>query len=195
MKGLFLFYLLFLSISGYSQFGPELSFQETKGDSINRSVDNILILGIGSVHSRIFLDKLSDKIVAGFAKHNVTSRYLYLGKTVKEAKEEFRSMQIKNYHSILLFLPRDSAFFNIETIQQQYSTYDPVMGRTGPVYNSRTAIMYEQSFDVHFFVVKEDTTFIWAALMDISGEIDNRKLYSKISKKLLNSFKKHKYIK
>ena len=69
MKYTMLILLSLISLNTYSQ---EIEFTEKQADSINVKLDSILILGIGSTPTRIFLDDLSNKLVKEFSKKHIS---------------------------------------------------------------------------------------------------------------------------
>ena len=107
MKLKFLLILLFVWSASYSQRNIPVVFQQEYVDSIDYNLDSILLVGVGSITTRIFLEDLSQYIIQDFQERNIIAKYVYLGKTMSEAKLAFDTVEKKGYKAILGFFPRE----------------------------------------------------------------------------------------
>ncbi len=195
MKKWFCIYFILFSVSGFSQIDRDVYFQEILTDSVKRQVDKILIIGIGATNTRIFLDKLTDKMVKQFKKNKVDVDYLYLGRGVPEARVAFKKLPVNNYPAILLFLPKDSAFFFLDEVVEYYPGPSFGVGGGNVQRGVRPALIYEQAFDIQLFTGEETRQLVWAAEMEIAGELTRRTIYPRISEEIIRQFKRYGYIK
>ncbi len=197
MKLSFLIILIFISLNGYSQFGQflytDIDFKENQADTINIKLDSILILGIGSSVTRIFLDDLSAKIIEELKTQDIIASYSYLGKNRDEANKQFRLMNKGGYKAILVFLPKDTALFETKNFRSTNTTH----GDYGPIQTTRTysRLSYQQSFNFQFYKTGKVMQRFWNALVDIDCDPGKKYATKKLANKLLNRLKNNKYIK
>src|SRR5260221_12295882 len=145
MKTLFgLKYLsvIILCLCATLQNARDVSYKEVKQEPLNRYVKNILIIGIGSTASRIFLDNLSDKLIQLLKNKHIESSYQYLGKNNEEARKNYSLLEFKGNDALLVISSSDSSFFEIDNKSMTIPTYNPVFGTVGintytgtPMYN------------------------------------------------------------
>jgi len=184
-----LFFIIIISSNSVSQVPRHTLYRETMADTLGKELNNILILGIGSTPSRIFLDNLSEKLIKGLKSESVESEYRYLGKTAAEAKEDSSLYQVKNFKAVLLFIPKDSSFFEVKITRNKFvsssNDYNSSMTRN---------FIYEGNFDIRLYTTEEEKKLIWTAFTDVTNQLTKTSIYSKISKKIISDFKKNGYI-
>jgi hypothetical protein len=188
MKYTMLILLSLISLNTYSQ---KIVFTEKQNDSINVKLDSILILGIGSTPTRIFLDDLSNKLVKEFSKKHISVSYFFLGEDVAEAKREFAKINMAGYKAILWFLPKGSVFFDNETYTRR--RVDPITGRSGAV-THYSVLKYKQAFDFQLYKTDKNNERFWNAEVDINDAPGKKSTINTLADKLLEVFKKHNYI-
>ena len=184
-----LFFIIIISSNSVSQVPRHTLYRETMADTLGKELNNILILGIGSTPSRIFLDNLSEKLIKGLKSESVESEYRYLGKTAAEAKEDSSLYQVKNFKAVLLFIPKDSSFFEVKITRNKFVS-------SSNEYNSSMTrnFIYEGNFDIRLYTTEEEKKLIWTAFTDVTNQLTKTSIYSKISKKIISDFKKNGYI-
>ncbi len=189
MKYTMLILLSLISLNTYSQ---RIVFTEKQADSLNVKLDSILILGIGTTPTRIFLDDLSNRLVKEFTNRKINVSYVFLGKDVAEAKREFASINKAGYKAILWFLPKGSAYFNTETYVTR-GGFNSATGRsTGPTEVS--ILRYKQAFDVHLCKTDKNNELFWNAEVDINDAPGKKNTINSLADKLMEVFKKNNYI-
>lgn len=180
MRPIFILLFFILSLPAISQ--DKFSFEERKIDSTTKQLDSILILGVGSTASRIFLDKLSATLIYDLKhKKNVTAQYSYLGKTNELIKEELKKDDTKKYSGILLFIPADTSYFTTTTISGQYV--------------SLTRMDYSQDFTIQLYLAEDVVKPAWTSYISVNCDLRKSYIQSKISKKILEILKENKHIK
>ena len=193
MKLKFLFILILFGFKAFSQKKTSLLFEEQQVDSIDTQIDSILLIGVGSTTTRIFLDDLSRLIIEEFNGNNIMTDYYYLGRTVTEFQPKFDSIDKKKYKAILFFLPKGESFFDIQGDLIRSSSNTAI----GPISiaTATSRIAYEQDFDFQLCLPGVDMKKVWTATLEVTGDLSKSKNAKKISAKLLYYFKKNKYIK
>jgi hypothetical protein len=191
MKFRFIIISFFCSLNVYSQlpiFDTDISFQEKQADSLDIKMDSVMILGVGSSVTRLFLIDLTDKIKRELNKQDITVSYFYLGKTTEEAKKEFTQLSKQGYKVLLFLLPESSDYFQIEN-------YTSTSGAGGiNITTTSTSMSYFQTFKFQLFKNGFKNDRIWYA--SVSVDCDPSKKYGskQVAKKLLTRFRKNKYI-
>ncbi|UAY51139.1 hypothetical protein [Ferruginibacter albus] len=161
--------------------------EEKQADSINIKLDSILILSVGPSTTRIVLNDLNDYLSKKLSKKKIFTSYAYLGRNITDAKKEFKLLNTDGYKAILLFLPKDSAFFEVT---HSYSNRD----REPVVWTRTENLYYEQAFDFRFYKAGQNPEKFWNALVEIDGDPSDNFATKKIGNKLISLFTKHKYI-
>ena len=188
MKLKYLLILLFGCFNAFSQDFSSISFEEKQTDSINTKIDSILLIGIGSTVTRIFLDDFSKSIKKDFKNENIVANYIYLGKTAAEGKSGFDTISKKGYKAILFFLPKGVSHFDVQGGLNN-SGIGPITTTT-----AYSQIEYQQDFNFNLYIPDANMKKVWAASIKVSGDLSKSKTSNKLAAKLLSSFKKNKYI-
>jgi hypothetical protein len=180
----------FLGISQNSYLN-KTSNNYIQNDHSTIRLDTLLILGVGSIGSRIFLDKLSGNLMKSFKEKNIVAQYLYLGKNITEAKEVFKNILIDNQTAILFLLPSDTSFYSSETStivtipNNQYSTLD--------LTSSSTSIPFLQKFFFKLYSNEEKMKLVWTASVEVNCNLSSSKVSQKISKNIIANFISNRY--
>jgi hypothetical protein len=193
LKLLLLYCLTF--IYAYPQRVEDITFKEITVDTLMDKPDNILILGIGSTHSRIFLDGISSRLTSSFSKSKVLSKFFYLGADLNSARVEFDTIDKEGFNAILLFLPKGASYYDLERISSTSTQRDPVTGATYTREIRRTAVVYEQSFEVQLISIRSAKRIVWSGLLDVTGELTRKKFYIKSAREIIESLRLNAFIK
>ena len=193
MKLTIFFILLFAWSNAFSQVKTSIIFKEKRVDSINSQIDSILLVGIGSTVTRIFLDDLSQLIKKDLNHYNIVADYLYLGKTKAEGQSRFDTISKKGYGAILFFLPDGESYFDIQGSMNRTTTNSAM----GPITtaNPFSQIDYQQDFNFQLYITEANMKKVWTASIQVSGDLSKSTNAKKLAALLLSSFKKNKYIK
>ncbi len=193
MKLIALVFLLALPVAGFSQ--TKLEFNETQADTIPNHIDSVLILGMGSTTTRIFLDELSEKFMKAFQSAHIASAYYYLGNDSATAKKELAErVQSKNYKTILTLFPKGALLF-INTSGLRMGFVIPTTSMI-PLPSPSTVISYSysQSFDFKLYANSEKLTHFWTANIFIQGDLSRNRPTAKLSHNVIDSFEEHYYL-
>lgn len=192
MKFSFLIISIFCSLNLYSQINildTHVSFEEKQANSLDIKMDSIMILGVGTSVTRLFLVDLSDKIKKELNKQDITVSYFYLGKTTEQAKKEFNQLSKEGYKTILFLLPDSSDNFQIENYTSMGS------GASGYTIKITTSKMsYSQTFKFQLYKNGNKIDRIWWASVGIDCDLSTKYGSTQVAKRLLAQFRKNKYI-
>lgn len=188
----FLLFLFLACLNVFSQNNKKLAFEQTFVDTIENRIDSILLIGIGSSATRIFLDDLSQHLKKNFMDDRIETKYHYAGIDLKKAKADFDTINKQGFKAILCFLPNDPAVFEV----QAHLTGMSVPSRFGPITYRRasSSILYQQGFDFQLHLPSVAMKKIWAASVDVSGEAGKSKRAKQLGDKLYACFKANNYL-
>lgn len=192
MKTKYLLIFLFCWATGYSQSGRKLFIKETQRDSVRKEIKTMLIVGVGSTVTRVFLDEFTDFIIKDFTNANIATTYHYLGKTMDEAKLEWDTINRESFDAVLLLVPDGTSFFDSQggISRNTYTT------ARGPVTTmiATSNIDYEQDFNFLLYVKEDMFKKTWAASVEVYCDPGRSGNAKKLATKLMSCFKTNKYI-
>lgn len=188
----FLLVLSFACLNVTSQNNKKLVFEQTFVDTIENRIDSILLIGIGSSATRIFLDDLSQYLKKNFLNDRIETKYHYAGPGLKKAQADFDTINKQGFKAILFFLPNDPAVFEV----QAYFTRMSVPSSFGQIRykHASSSILYQQGFDFQLHTTNRGMKKIWAASVDVSGEAGKSKRARQVADKLHAYFKANSYL-
>ncbi len=191
MRNFILFLLLFIPMISFSQ-KDKIFYKETQADEVSASVDSVLIMGMGSTATRIFLDELSRKLSQELKSAGVFSNYCFLGKDTTEAKLILDTLQSQSYRHILTLFPDGISLFKIGT----FTTKTYYLFYSNPSMNVSTTYFfhYEQAFHCKLSLNNSTLTPFWAADVAVSGDIHRQKSARKFTENIISSLRTHQYI-
>jgi hypothetical protein len=201
MKFKLLTILIFGSLTGYAQSASygETAFQENQADSINFKLDSILIAGVGTAATKIFLDNFSNNLIRNFNERGVNARYYFLGRDVIEAKKRFDSLNKSGYKAVLLFLPTNYAIFgstsssisNLNLTRLLEMFVFKVRPDPNPPKNSR--LNYHQTFELKLLRTDRNMERFWSASVEFDGSPRGGRKAVKIAETLFYVLGKNNY--
>jgi hypothetical protein len=193
MKLKYLLILLLSWFNAFSQSNTEIIFEENHADSIDKKIDSILLIGVGTSTTRIFLDDLSQHIMKDLYDDEVVTKYYYLGKTITEAQSEYDTINKNGFKAILFFLPKGASFFDVQGKLNRTTSNSKI----GPITTTfaTSKIYYQQDFDFQLYLSDANLKKFWAASVEVSCDPSKTKNAKKVGTKLLTYFKRNKYIK
>lgn len=185
---IFLFFLF--PVIALSQ--KSIYFEEIKVDSVQYNLDTILIVGMGSSATRLFLDELSRLLMQELSSLKVKSTYDYLGKNTQEGKKMLDSIEKSPAKAILAFFPKDQGSLHTNTYRDwnQFT----VNGTSFVSRSVNSYLKYEQDFIVYLYLTEQGNRIIWTASLLIETDPGRLGAVKKIRNRIISSFKRNKYI-
>ena len=186
---------LLISLSCFSQnvYHSKISINYPPNDATTIRMDSLLILGVGAIGSRIFLDKLSDNLVKSFKEKNIVAQYQYLGKNIAEAKGVFKNILTDKQTAILFLLPSDTSFYGSETSTTIINIPNTPYGNLD-LASSSTSFPFLQKFYFKLYSNEEKMKLVWTASVEVNCNLSSSKVPQKISKKIIANFIYNRYI-
>jgi hypothetical protein len=144
-------------------------------------VKKILIVGTGSISSRLFLDNLSDHIINLLNKKGVQGNFSFQENAKAELKFNVDISDSLEYNAFLIFQPMNKADF---TMNKPNKIPIPLLGNA-EVYGL-TANTYKQQFLIQTFVKSNKRTPIWEATLNASFDLTEKETYKQYSTDIVN---------
>ena len=145
----------------------DVTFIEGFSDSAKVDADTILLVGVGSSATRIFLNNLSQRIINSFAESKITCTYAYMGKTAAEAKKQFDTSSYKDYKAVLCLMPDSASIFEVHNTRAYHIWLADLKFQA--LYTTiSTEILNEQSFTCRLYVKREKIMQIWNGFLEVS---------------------------
>jgi hypothetical protein len=190
-----LLYLVIFSIgwsNAYTQAGTKIIFEETQADSIGKKIKNILLIGVGTSATRIFLDDLNDHIIKELNNDGVLTKYYFLGKSIAEERSGFDTIDKAGFDVVLFFLPKGESLFDVQGKTYRNKSKTAI----GPITTkiAKSQVYYEQDFNFLLCMPTGNLKEIWTASVRVSCDLTKSKNAKKVGTKLLSSLKSNKYI-
>ena len=196
MKLFFLLILLLAGVCATSQRKTKIIFKEKRFGGITQKIDSILVIGMGSSSTRIFLDDLSSTLIKDMGENSIVSRYYFLGKDIATLQTVYDTIDKRGYKAILFFLPVQSSNLKERRIYNEITSPPKVLAILGPVEvkMASSKIWYQQHFNFHLALPGVELKKIWTASVEVSCDLRKSKNARLTGHRLLFYFKKNRYI-
>ncbi|MCF6401872.1 hypothetical protein L3C95_03245 [Chitinophaga filiformis] len=188
MRALLLLLLagLFL-LPAYAQKKITLQPVENKLDSV-KHYRKILIVGEGSMQSRMYMDHLSVELIKELKAHNIDCKYEYLGDPHKlDTDEVLKKVAAWPHDAVLRFSPLSASMDQ----QTNYISTAPQMGYNGVMsYTGGGTVSQMYLVDEFDITLIEGPETIWSARLSTSIEMAKFTVYKRIRKVIFDDMKK-----
>lgn len=195
MNKLLIILLLGLTISSCAETSiiQKITLVETVTNYKTTSLKKILMIGAGSIETRFFLDQLAIKLKKDLAKEKVQLDYNYLGKINRDSKIDINKTIDKNYEATIVFSPIDTS--KMIEISNSYPSIDSAPFGSGYALKKTVSksMIYLQRFNISIY--DNNLINLWGALLNIGVSLNEDKIYSNISKKIIGQIKLNNLIK
>ena len=206
MRKFALYLILQVLFSPFRSVGQDYIFKETKNDTVQKDFKKVLIVGIGLIETRMFLDNLTTTVIKAFMSSKIEAEYHYLGKSVSEANIEIKQLLNQNFNAVIVFSPIDSLHDYKLSFGNSYDIYDPNYPAPQNQFNnyklgvalSRTpirAISYKDNFNIQLFDIQNQKKLIWSATLKVGFNLLKKSIYTEVSELIISSLKTNKVLK
>lgn len=197
MKIYLLIVSLLLTTGSYAQFEyrrqTHIEFEEKQQDTLHTTLDSILVIGMGSNATKMFLSDLSDVMIQKLGAQQIKASYQYLGKTSIEAEQEFKAMNKASYKFILFLSPKGSDISG--KIRTRHAHTTPSQNGPNVITTEKERVTYHQLYDFQLCKADASVQMFWNAEVNIDCDPTKKYAAKKLSTKLLSRFKEVGYIK
>lgn len=163
-----------------------MTIQQKQAESIHVDINSILLIGVGSSITRIFLDELSEYLTKSLKDSGIVAKYYYLGKDRMNVQSEIDTINKQGFKAILFLLPTGASSYDVQAGLNRM-TLHPNLGGFN-VRTARSKISYQQDFDFQLYLPGLNMKKIWAASVSVSGDPSKFRTVDKVGTKLLLCF-------
>ncbi|MEP7253674.1 MAG: hypothetical protein ABI683_14880 [Ginsengibacter sp.] len=175
------FFLVLLMSCGFSDnFTRDINLYESTSNYLPRNFKKILICGTGDAATRLFVEKLSDKLNARFTSKSIEGGYLYLGDEGWAADSAlFQFRKEGTYDGYLFFFQKDL----------QTSASDQLLNSKKGKRN------FDEFLGIKLFDAVKNNKQIWEANLKVNSNLTDEKFYSDVSAIIIKRFSENKILK
>jgi hypothetical protein len=182
--------ILFVSVESEAQ---RITLTETKTNTQQIHIRNLLIVGSGATTTRAFLELLSSNLISSLKDKNVDAEYYFQPADATQATNASKQLLADSFDAILEFKPMDSSQYS-QTVSRRKNDIIRLFPQrqTYPTYSR--SVYFKENFDIQLYTPKNRTTLIWAATLDLYCDLSKMTQINRITDKLLSSLKANKVI-
>lgn len=164
-----------------------IKFDETQLNQKRKPIKNLIIVGIGKLPTRFFLDKITNRLITDLEKKGIKTTYYFLGDDFAKAKKQFDTLTIvKDCDAVMSFFQTDSA----EVRQVVDNLYMPAP-TTFLVHAQIKHLRFNQGFNIKIYEPKNLMQSFWQSALNIDYDFNDPILYHTISNRIIKSLKKN----
>jgi hypothetical protein len=164
---------------------------ETSVRKSNTKIKSILLVGVGSTPSRLFLENLSTEIIKSFKRLNITCDYTYEGKIPRGSHVDLREIVTTDYNAYLVINPIDTSYIDAHKDVGIFATPLPGgYGASGSVIGNQ----YKEDFYVELYTNNSLLNKVWQAELKLDFDVVNKDNYVKITKEIFDRLIKNGFI-
>ena len=188
MKHLTYSFLILITISSclITKDRHYIRFKEAEQNQSKEPIKNLLIVGMGKLPTRFFLDQITNRLISDFKKKGIKATYFYLGNDLTIARKQFDTLTLGNNCDAVM------SFFHTDYAEVREVEEDAYMFAAGQsIYVKIKQLRYNQGFNIRLYEPQNLTKFFWGSSLNIDYEFTDPFLYQIISKRMFASLRKN----
>ncbi|MDI9364201.1 MAG: hypothetical protein QM541_04560 [Flavobacterium sp.] len=174
-----------------STYVEKSSLYETSVSKSDTKIKSILLVGVGSTPSRLFLENLSTEIIKNFKRLDITCDFTYEGKIPKGSHVDLKEIVTADYNAYLVINPIDTSYIDAHKDVGFFVTPLPSgYGASGSVIGNQ----YKEDFYVELYTNNGLLNKVWQAELKLDFDVVNNDKYVKIAKEIFDRLIKNGFI-
>jgi hypothetical protein len=153
------------------------------------TMHKVLIVGAGSMASRLFLENISSEMMKVFTSKGVESNFLYVGEIPRGTQLKLDTVISSKYDGYIIFNPKDTSYFNAR--KEKYIAIVP-----GPLGTGFSAggygNQYKEEYFIEAYVNDSSLSLIWRAGLKLNFDFSAQYKYKHISNDIFDQLKINK---
>lgn len=145
----------------------------------NNPTENVLIIGAGSVASRIFMDNLWKNLDGRLNKRKIKTNLVFVENSKPGAQFDRPVLDSLNYDAYIIFYPVNSADLTMNGTTKIPLVYGASVNAISPNY-------YKQEFSVQIYMKADKAKPVWEKNLPVDIDLLDEKNYDQISAYILN---------
>lgn len=190
MKNLFV--KIFIICTIYSgcvipTYTEKYSLTETNSVKSEKKIKNLLVVGVGSTASRLFLENLSFEIKKIFAREDIRCDFTYAGKIPRRSHIDMSTIVTSQYDTYLVINPIDTSFINAHKSKAMFVS--PLPGG----YSASGSVIGNQ-FKENYYVelyTNDSLEKLWQAELKVDFDVAHSDKFKKIAGAIFERFLKN----
>lgn len=167
------------------------ALHEISASESNTKIKSILLVGVGSTPSRLFLENLSIELIKNFKRLDITCDFTYEGKIPKGSHVDLKEIITADYNAYLVINPIDTSYINAHKDVGFFAT--PLPGGYGAS-GSLIGNQYKEDFYVELYTNNSLLNKVWQAELKLDFDVANNDKYVKIAKEIFDRLIKNGFI-
>ena len=160
------------------------SLSETNKNASVKPIKKVLIVGVGSMPSRVFLSNLSKELSSSLAQNNIQSNYNYIGQIPRLSHVDINKIKNENYDSYLILTPVDTSFTNLK---KDVGFYVVPLGNGYRASGDLVGNQYKEKFYVDLYTNTNDSAQkIWQGILTVDFDFGLLEKYKKIAREIVD---------
>jgi hypothetical protein len=167
---------------------------ETKLNTTPKDFKSLLIVGEGTVETRVFFESLAEQLQHKLKDKGIDSKYYFKGNDSALADKEIKKLLGENTDAVVYFEPIDSLHFAEIYYRKQIGIGLPSLGYpTVPRYSRKVG--YKDVLNIEFIDLTNEPDMVWSAWLEVDGDFSHKAAFTDIRNLILVSWKNNKLIK
>jgi hypothetical protein len=168
-------------------YNTSISLKSSDQNEQGIPINNVLLIGTGTMASQIFLDNLSTELIRSFKAKSITADYSYKGKVPDLLTLKIDSLVTDQYDTYIVFKSINNSLLDMDKVK--YAAVGP--GTYGTGYGNQ----YAEKFTIMLYTKKEKPELLWQGHLDVDFDLANDTRYKKIARLLMNELAKNHFVK
>ena len=167
------------------------TLKETGVSKTDIKITRVLVVGVGSTASRLFMENLSTELIKLFTRSQIQCDFSYEGKIPRGTHINLENIFSSQYDTYLVLNPVDTSYINTQKNVAFFETPLPGgYGATGNVIGNQ----YKEDYYVELYANNDTHNKVWQAELKVDFDVANPDKYKKIAKEIFNNLLKHAFI-
>ena len=164
------------------EYWPQVSLNTAEQNPQGKPIHRILLTGSGEIPTQLFLENLSDEMIASLKRNGVLADFLFTDTLADPVKARPAGITANQFDAILVFKPNKDLHLNMT--KHKYSVAAP--GVSGKGYGNQ----YRQSFVLTLYEEQANHEVIWQGDLSVDFDIVTETKYKKLAKMILSELAK-----
>ena len=167
------------------------TLNETEVNKFDAKITSLLIVGVGSTASRLFLENLSPEIIKLFGRSHIKCNFFYAGKIPRRTHVNLNKIIVSKYDAYLVLNPIDTSYIDVHKSVAVFASPLPGgYGASGSVIGNQ----YKEDYYVELYSSNKSLNKVWQAELKVDFDVANPARYEIIAKEIFDRILKNSYV-
>jgi len=167
------------------------TLNETEVSKFDAKITSLLIVGVGSTASRLFLENLSPEIIKLFVRSHIQCNFIYAGKIPRRSHINLKKIIASQYDAYLVLNPIDTSYIDVHKSVAVFASPLPGgYGASGSVIGNQ----YKEDYYIELYTSNKSLNKVWQAELKVDFDVANPGRYEIIAKEIFDRLLKNGFI-